>query len=101
MITSVATHGAWKRLSTLVSASGATRSTDHANRLRVQIIAITNSSRKCHRKKLSAISTLRTVLPVMIPVKKLSTGSTGSPEPASLLSLRNTTELTNSLPTMS
>ena len=88
MITSVATHGAWKRRSTLVRASGATRSTDHANRLRVQTIAMTNSSRKFQRKKLIAISTLRIVLPVMIPVNRFSTGSTGRPEPSLALSLR-------------
>ena len=54
----------------------------------MQTIAMTNSSRKFQRKKLSAISTLRIVLPVMIPVKKFSTGSTGRPEPSLVLSLR-------------
>ena len=51
-------------------------------------VAITNSSRKFHRKKLTAMITLSIALPVMIPANRLSTGSTGSPEPSSVLLLR-------------
>src|SRR5690349_4413351 len=87
MIT-VATQGAWVDSVTSAICLGTIRSNDHANIFRVQIIAITNKSTVFHRMKLTPMSTFRIELLVIRPVKKLSTGETGIPEPAEVLPLR-------------
>ena len=83
MIRTAATQGACVRSPTVASCRGATPSNDHAKMLRVQIMAMTKSSRAFQRMKLTPMITFSTVEPVMIPAKKLSTGDTGIPESSS------------------
>ena len=48
----IATHGASVPLVMVVSFAGMIWSKDHANMLRTMMVNMTNSSKKCHRKKL-------------------------------------------------